>query len=65
MEYAINIKRWLLITVQRGLEYGVTFDALVTLLKDLYVSEHPGFTVQLWGLYGSGFSHIEGPFLAC
>jgi hypothetical protein len=43
----------------------VIFDALVTLLKDLSVSEHPGFTVQLWGLYGSSFSHIEGPFLAC
>jgi hypothetical protein len=41
------------------------FGALVTLLKDLSVSEYPGLTVQLWGLYGSGFSHIEGHFLAC
>jgi hypothetical protein len=41
------------------------FGALVTLLKDLSVSEHLGLTVQLWGLYGSSFSYIEGPFLAC
>jgi hypothetical protein len=48
-----------------GLEHGVIFDALVTLHKDSSVSEHPRFIVQLWEQYGSGFSHIEGPFLAC
>jgi hypothetical protein len=43
----------------------VTFDALIALRKDSSISDNPGFTVQLWGLYGSGFSHIERPFLAC
>jgi hypothetical protein len=30
--------------------------ALVTLRKDLSVSDNWDLTVQLWGLYGSGFS---------
>jgi hypothetical protein len=34
------------------------FGALVSLHKDLSVSEHPGLTVQLRGLYGSGFSQV-------
>jgi hypothetical protein len=50
----------------RGLEHiGLSYGALVSLHKDLSVSKHPGLTVQLWGLYGSGFSQVWGPFLAC
>jgi hypothetical protein len=44
---------------------GCFYGALVSLLKDLSVSEHLRFTVQLWGLYSSGFSLVWGPFLAC
>jgi hypothetical protein len=43
----------------------LAFGALVSLPKDLSVSDHSGLTVQLWGLHGSDFSHIEGSFLAC
>jgi hypothetical protein len=49
MEYAINIKRWLLLLLKGTRAWGY-FDALITLHKDLSVSENPGFTVQLWGL---------------
>jgi hypothetical protein len=42
-------------TVERGLEYVGYFDALVSLYKDLSVHDHLRYTVQLWGLYGSGF----------
>jgi hypothetical protein len=65
MEYAKTLKDDFLITVWRGLEHGVIFGALVSLHKDSSVDEHPGLTVQLWGLYGSGFSLVWGPFLAC
>jgi hypothetical protein len=44
------------ITVERELEHGVIFAALVSLHKDLSVRDHPGHIVQLWGLYGSGSS---------
>jgi hypothetical protein len=43
---------------------GYFYGALVSLYKDSSVNEYPRLTVQLWGLHGSGFSHIEGPFLA-
>ena len=29
---------------------------LLALHKDCFICDHPGFTVQLWGLYGSGSS---------
>jgi hypothetical protein len=59
MEYAINIKRWLFSNMLKGGQsIGLSFGALVALHKDSSVSEHPELTVQLWGLYGSGFSHI-------
>jgi hypothetical protein len=32
------------------------FIALVSLYKDSSMNEHPGHTVLLWGLHGSGFS---------
>jgi hypothetical protein len=35
------------------------FDALVSLHKDLSVRDHPGHTVQLLGLYGSGSSCLK------
>jgi hypothetical protein len=44
---------------------GYLYGALVSLLKDLSVCDHPELTVQLWGLHGSGFSHIKGSLLAC
>ena len=34
----------------------------IPLPKDLSVSDHPGLTVPLWGLHGSGFSSVWEPF---
>jgi hypothetical protein len=56
---------FLVTLIKRARTLGCFYGALVSLLKDLSVSEHPGLTVQPWGLHGSGFSHIKGPFLAC
>ena len=54
-EWAINYKRWLVSN-----NWRVKFP----LHKVSFVSDHPGRTVQLWGLYGSGFSSVWGLFLA-
>jgi hypothetical protein len=38
------------------------FVALVSLRKDLSVRDHPGYTVQLRGLYGFGSSYSRDIF---
>jgi hypothetical protein len=48
MEYAINIKRGLFSNFgKEGWSIGLSYGALVSLHKDLSVSDHPGHTVQL------------------
>jgi hypothetical protein len=52
----------ILLLLKRGLEQGGYIVALVSLYKDLSIRDHPGHTVQLWGLYGSGFSCLKDIF---
>jgi len=59
MEYAINIKRLLFSNFgKEGLSIRLSYGALVSLRTDLFVYDHPGYTVQLWGLHSSSFSLV-------
>jgi hypothetical protein len=47
----------ILLLLKRGLEHVGYFDALVSLRKDLPVSDN-----RVWGLYGSDFSCLKDIF---
>jgi hypothetical protein len=52
----------ILLLLKRGARVRGYIVALVSLHKDLSVRDHPGHTIQLWGLYGSGSSCLKDLF---